>query len=127
VLFPLLLMVPTEEFPPAIPFTVHVTAVEGAPVAVTLAVKACPAPVDTVADGGTIPTTTSSFKVMGADAAASGCEMLVAVIVITAGDGRMLGAVYSPVVEIVPVPALPPATPFTAQVTLVLDVPVTVA
>ena len=126
-MFPLAVMIPTDEFPPAIPFTLQVTAVEGAPVAVMLAVKACPASVDTLADGGTIPTIMSSVKVTGADAAASGCEMFVAVIVITAGDGRMPGAVYSPVVEIVPALALPPANPFTVQVTLVSDVPVTVA
>jgi hypothetical protein len=38
-----------------------------------------------------------------------------------------LGAVYSPLVLIVPTVALPPATPFTCQVTAVFVVPVTVA
>jgi hypothetical protein len=36
---PLATMVPTVEFPPAIPLTLHVTAVEGLPVPVTFAVK----------------------------------------------------------------------------------------
>jgi hypothetical protein len=46
----------------------------------------------------------------------------------TIGDeGRSPGAVYTPDVVIVPLDALPPATPFTLQVTLVLVALVTVA
>jgi hypothetical protein len=41
--------------------------------------------------------------------------------------GTVAGAVYKPDELIVPVPALPPATPFTCQVTEVFDEPVTVA
>ena len=44
-----------------------------------------------------------------------------------AGEGIEFGAVYRPLGEIVPVLALPPATPPTNQVTLLFDVPVTVA
>ena len=39
----------------------------------------------------------------------------------------MAGAVNSPLVEIVPFVESPPTSPFTLQVTLVLDVPLTVA
>jgi hypothetical protein len=39
----------------------------------------------------------------------------------------LAGAVYSPVGEINPAMALPPAAPFTLQFTAVLEVPVTVA
>src|SRR6266403_4673327 len=41
--------------------------------------------------------------------------------------GTEFGAVYSPVVEIVPALLLPPTMPFTSQVIPVLDVPVTAA
>ena len=34
-----------------------------------------------------------------------------------AGDGTLAGALYNPAVEIVPAAAVPPATPFTLQVT----------
>jgi hypothetical protein len=37
------------------------------------------------------------------------------------------GALYEPLVEIVPVVAFPPATPFTIQVTAEFELPVTVA
>jgi hypothetical protein len=43
------------------------------------------------------------------------------------GLGILVGGVYRPVAEIVPVALLPPATPFTCQVTAVLVVFVTVA
>jgi hypothetical protein len=52
---------------------------------------------------------------------------LVAVICTDAGDGKSAGAVYTPPEEIVPAAALPPATPFTLQLTLVFAVFVTVA
>jgi hypothetical protein len=54
-----------------------------------------------------------------ADALAEGTATEVAVTVTVAGDGTLVGAVYSPDVEIVPTVALPPATPLTAQVTVV--------
>jgi len=43
---------------------------------------------------------------------------LVAVTVTVAGDGRSAGAVYTPLAVIVPTVALPPATPFTLQLTV---------
>lgn len=50
-----------------------------------------------------------------------------AATVIVLGFGRVAGAVYRPDALIVPVVALPPATPFTDQLTAVCVVPVTVA
>jgi hypothetical protein len=50
-----------------------------------------------------------------------------AVTVTVAGLGMVLGAVYNPLEVIVPAAALPPAVPFTCQVTAVFVVPVTVA
>lgn len=52
---------------------------------------------------------------------------LVAVICAAADAGRSAGAVYTPVALIVPLAAVPPATPLTLQVTLVLLELVTVA
>jgi hypothetical protein len=52
---------------------------------------------------------------------------LVAVICTVAGDGRSGGAVYTPAAVIVPRVELPPATPFTLQLTAVSVVFVTVA
>ena len=53
--------------------------------------------------------------------------LLDAVTVMVGGEGIALGAVYKPLGEIVPTLALPPATPPTNHVTLLFDVPVTVA
>jgi hypothetical protein len=50
-----------------------------------------------------------------------------AVTVTTAGAGTVIGAVYTPDVEIMPSVALPPATPLTLQFTDVFDEPVTAA
>ena len=52
---------------------------------------------------------------------------LTAVTVTVAGDGTVIGAVYTPDVEIIPTVAFPPATPFTLQFTVVLEDPVTAA
>ena len=52
---------------------------------------------------------------------------LTAAIFTVDGDGAAEGAVYRPELEILPAVALPPVTPFTDQVTPVLEVPVTVA
>ena len=48
-------------------------------------------------------------------------------ITVTALDGTLAGAVYSPVALIVPVVAFPPVTLFTCHVTAVFAVPETVA
>jgi hypothetical protein len=56
-----------------------------------------------------------------------GAATLAAEIVTGLVDGTVAGGVYSPVVEMVPVEADPPVTPFTCQVTALLDSLVTVA
>jgi hypothetical protein len=50
-----------------------------------------------------------------------------AVTVTTADEGMLAGAAYRPLADMVPVLALPPAVPFTCQVTLVLLAFATVA
>jgi hypothetical protein len=50
-----------------------------------------------------------------------------AVTVTTGGEGTVIGAVYTPVAEIMPTVAFPPATLLTLQVTVVLEDPLTVA
>src|SRR5437660_10381285 len=56
-----------------------------------------------------------------------GSAMLVALTDTCAGLGTWAGAVYRPEEEIVPTVAVPPATPFTSQVTFLLLVLVTMA
>lgn len=80
-----------------------------------------------MAEVGEIPTTMPSVSVTRADAVTLLSATLDAVTVMVAGEGIEFGAVYRPLGEIVPVLALPPATPPTNQVTLLFDVPVTVA
>jgi hypothetical protein len=50
-----------------------------------------------------------------------------AVMATVAGDGTAVGAVYTPELEIMPTVELPPVVPFTSHVTLVFEVPVTIA
>jgi hypothetical protein len=90
-------------------------------------VNVCPAPVETVAAVGEIPTTIPSVSVTTAEAVAPLSVLLEAVMVMLEGEGIMFGAMYKPVGEIVPAPALPPATPPANHVTLLFDAPVTVA
>ena len=54
-----------------------------------------------------------------------GSALLAAAMFTDAGNVTAGGAVYRPELEIVPITALPPGTPFTDQVTAVSDVPVT--
>jgi hypothetical protein len=56
-----------------------------------------------------------------------GSATLVAFTVTPFGEGGTAGAVYMPVASIVPTEESPPGIPFTAHVTEVLDVPLTVA
>ena len=55
-----------------------------------------------------------------------GSATLVAATV-TLPEGTLEGAVYKPPVEMVPTAELPPRIPFTLQVTVVFDIPLTVA
>jgi hypothetical protein len=109
------------------PFTLHVSALEEAPAPVILAVNACPAPVETVAEVGEMPITIPPVSVTRADPVAVLSALLDAVTVMVGGEGIALGAVYKPLGEIVPTLAFPPATPPTNHVTLLFDVPMTVA
>jgi hypothetical protein len=120
-------IVPRIELPPISPFTLQVTAFEEAPALAILAVNACPAPVDTVAEVGEIPITIPPVRVTTADAVALLSALLDAVTVTVRGEGIALGAVYKPLGEIVPAVALPPATPPANHVTLLFEVPVTIA
>jgi hypothetical protein len=52
---------------------------------------------------------------------------LVAFTVTAFGFGKLAGAVNFPFASIVPVPLVPPVVPFTDHVTLVFDVPLTLA
>ena len=118
---------PRVELPPAMPFTLHVTAIDGLPVPVMDAVNTCAAPVARVAEAGSTLTTMLSCRVTLAEALSLGLAWLTAVTVATALDGRIAGAVKRPAEEIVPVDALPPVTPFTCHVTFVFALPITVA
>ncbi|MBK5295267.1 MAG: hypothetical protein JJE04_26770 [Acidobacteriia bacterium] len=70
---------------------------------------------------GETDTDTPDTTVADAEADFVGSATLVTAIVTVAGEGKLDGAVYSPLAEILPLVELPPATPFTAQVTLVLE------
>jgi hypothetical protein len=50
---------------------------------------------------------------------------LIALIFTVDGVGMVAGAVYRPAVEMIPTESLPPTTPLTLQVTVVLEVPIT--
>ena len=121
-------IVPAAEFPPAMPFTLQVIAVEGLPVpGVTVAVKSCAAEVETVAEVGSTLIAMLSCKVTLTVALSFGLTCATAVTVTLDPGGRIVGAVNRPAVEIVPVVAPPPATPSTSHVTFVFASPVTVA
>ena len=124
---PVVEIVPTVAFPPITPFTCQVTAV--LLVFVTVAVNCCVRLMATLTDFGAtvtlIPGATNIVTVADPDLVESATET--AVIVTAAGLGATAGAVYSPVVEMVPTVAFPPFTPFTCHVTAVFEVFVTVA
>jgi hypothetical protein len=121
-------IVPTAALPLTVLFTDHVTVVFGVPV--TVAVNCCVVVVCTVADvGDNVMVTDGGAAVIVVVALALFVlsATLVAVTVTVAGEGTEAGAVYKPPDVIVPNVALPPTTLFTAQVTVVFNVPVTVA
>jgi len=62
-----------------------------------------------------------------ADAAAPESACAIAEMVTLAGEGKICGAVYSPLALIEPICGFPPAIPFTLQFTAVLLLPLTVA
>jgi hypothetical protein len=103
------------------PLNVHVTPAFCASfftVAVTLSVF----PLCTAAVTGDTDTAISAITVTCAVSSAEGCACEIAVMVTVGGVGTVLGAVYVPAASIVPCAASPPATPFTCQVTAMLEV-----
>ena len=122
---------PLEEIEPQaapeqpVPLRLHVTAVSVVPV--TVAVNFCVAPTSTFAVLGDMLMATggTTVTVEVADFAESATE--VALTVTCAGTGTAVGAVYNPLDETVPQALPEQPLPLTDQVTLVLDVPPTVA
>lgn len=80
-----------------------------------------------MAETGEMPIAIPPVIVTTADAVALLSALLDAVTVMIGGEGIEFGAVYKPLGEIVPVVGLPPATPPANHVTLLFDVPVTIA
>jgi len=124
--FPLASSVPHAEGQAA-PEMLQRTAVSGRPLLLTVARKLCAAPRSTPAVAGVSATARSLVMVTVAVADFVASATLVAVICTVTDAGRSAGAVYTPVALIVPALALPPATPFRLQVTLVSVALVTVA
>jgi hypothetical protein len=120
-------IVPFVASPPLTPFTLQFTAVEGFPELLTLAVNPCVPPNGRPAASGETPTTMSLVIVTLAESLALASAALVAVTVTFAAAGIVAGAIYCPVADIVPDCPLPPATPFTLQLTEVFVAPVTLA
>jgi hypothetical protein len=122
-------IVPTVPFPPADPFTLHITPVFELPVTVAAYCEdvpsvTVPAPLRervTAGGGGGEASVTIRFRATVVSAT------LVAVMVTFKELGWVAGAVYKPFVEIMPTVWFPPATPFTLQVTPLFELPVTVA
>jgi hypothetical protein len=67
---------------------------------------------------GVTPTTMSLVTVTAELPDFVASAWLAAVTVTVAGDGRSAGAVYPPLLDIVPKAAFPPGTPFTLQLTV---------
>jgi hypothetical protein len=125
---PVVLTVPTVAPPPVTPSTDQVTAVFVVPV--TAAWNCCVAPVTIEAVvGETVTVTTGGGGAVAVTVtvALPESDVFAALVAVTVCCPAVLGAVYSPTVETVPVVALPPATPSTDHVTAVFVLPVTVA
>ncbi|HVB88210.1 MAG TPA: hypothetical protein VNK23_16230 [Candidatus Dormibacteraeota bacterium] len=121
-------MVPSAEFPPAVPFTSHEIVAPAA--RQNDAVNVCAWPGTTVVAAGETELLAPHVIVTLALADFVLSATLVAVTVTAEGVGTVAGAVYSAVEElvdaIVPTVAFPSAMPFTRQVTSALSLPVTV-
>jgi hypothetical protein len=86
-------IVPSVEFPPAIPFTLQLNPAAGSPLAVIVAVNTCAPPVGTLAVGGATDTEMSSSSVTLADPLSATSASLTAVIVTRPPAGIAVGAV----------------------------------
>ena len=126
---PLVVIVPRVESPPAIPFTSHIMLWPAA--RQNDAEKLCVCANATLAAGGEIALEAPQVIVTLALPDLEVSSALVAATVTVAGEGGADGAVYAtvaaPVAAIVPIVELPPAIPFTLQVTLLFVVPETLA
>ena len=120
-------IVPTDEFPPAIPFTLQATTSDGLPALATLARKDSVEPSTTVAEDGAMPIEMPLTSATLAEAFAFVSASDVAVTVTVCAEGKICGAVYWPVAEIIPNCALPPAIPSTLHVTEGFVVPLALA
>lgn len=107
------------------PLRLHVTAVSVVPV--TVAVNCWVAPTSTCAAPGDMLILTSGTTVTVAVADFVGSATEVAVTVTCGGLGTAVGAVYKPLDEIVPQALPEQPLPLRVQVTLMLEVPLTVA
>jgi len=116
---------PVVWVPPVTPLTCQVTALLGAPF--RLAVNCCVVKIATEIGFGLTVTATCCAIVIMAEPKSAGFAAETAVTVTVAGLGMELGAVYNPLVLIVPAVELPPVAPFTCQDTAVFVVPVTVS
>jgi len=109
------------------PEIIHVTARSGLPAEFTVEVNVRAAPSSSGISDGDTESEISLVTVTAAVALFELSAALVASTLTDAGTGRWCGAVYAPVASIVPMLALPPATPFTDHVTAVLVELLTVA
>ena len=113
---------PYVEFPPETPPACQVTAVFDEPI--TVAVNCCVWPNCKFTLVGATDTVTPELRVTGTFAEDVPFAWAMHVTVTVLGVENVVGAVYSPVVEIVPAVAFPPTTSSTSQVTLVFASPV---
>lgn len=111
---------PTVALPPATPFTAHVTGVVVLPETIVLNCSVLPRTRLTVI-GITVRELDSATRLTFAEAlkVVSACE--IAMIVTVVGFGTLKGAMYRPVVEIMPMVEFPPGVPFTCHVTAVVE------
>jgi hypothetical protein len=114
-------IVPYVEFPPETPPACQVTAVFEEPF--TVAVNCCVWPNCKFTLVGATDTVTPELSVTGTFAEDVPFAWAIHVTVTVLGVENVVGAVYSPVVEIVPVIAFPPTTSSTSQVTFVFASP----
>ena len=121
------MIVPTLELPPVSPFTSQVTAGFAS---FTVALNRAVPPTTTFADFGemvTVPGALGPLMETEAFAVLLSSALLTAVTVTFEGIGTYGGAVYVPVLSMVPKALSPPGIPLTIQLTLVMLLLVTVA
>src|SRR4029077_7989066 len=118
----------TTALPPAIPFTSQVIAVPGA--RQNVAAKLCVCPSAKLTALGAIVFALEQVIVTPAFPNFAASATLVALTITVAGDGGVAGAIETavcpPSAAIVPAVVLPPAIPFTLQVTAESGLPVPV-